>query len=157
MCTSCSGWGPQRPVWAPRVNGAWVSKQVCPRQLRSRALLPLQEVPVPGQCPQHSLLLGRYCTQGCLAMLPTRAVLSPLPCHPLLGDVPPKLLMDGYTSLGLLAPTWEGALSPAESQFPAARAQPLHSGWRRHPPCQPVRYTPHFFKLVLLQGSSGVL
>ena len=139
MCTSCLGRGPQRHMWAPGVNRAWVSKQVCPRQLRGRAPSPLQEVPVPGQRPQHNLVLGRCCPQVSQPMLPTRAVLSPLPCHPLRRDMPPRLHRDCSLSLGLLAPAREGALSPAESQFPAARAQLLCPGWRRrHPPLQPV-------------------
>lgn len=75
---------------------------------------------------------GSACsTTWCWADVAARAVLSPLPCHPLHRDMPPRLYRDCYTSLGLLAPAREGALSPAESQFPASRAQLLRSGWRR--------------------------
>lgn len=67
-------------------------------------------------------------------------------------------LGDRCTSLGLSPPAREGALSPCRCQLPAARARLLRSGWRRrHPPPQPVRYSPHSSELVPLQGSSGVL
>lgn len=101
-------------------------------------------VPVPGQCPQHSLVLGTRCPQGCLA--------APSALH---RDKPPQASRGLLLQPGAGGTSHHGKVAPGPAQPQVLLPDVLSVERVQHP--QPSLTHSQIFQLFPLQESSGML